>query len=131
MKIPEAAEREIRAKLARDQEISSGELCEILRRHGVSENADILQRRYRLSVGQQFMATFRDEKGQREILAASNGKGGMDYLILEFCKDDHKLHSIQRRLQNQANGLNSTVDRVSGHRRLLHHYGMGEADEQK
>ena len=131
MKIPEGAEREIRAKLARDQEISSGELNEILRRHGVAENVDILQRRYRQSVGQQFMATFRDEKGQREILAASNGKGGMDYLILEFCKDDRRLHAIQRRLQHQASGLNVTADRVSGRRRLLHHYGIGEVHDEE
>lgn len=54
MKIPEGAEREIRAILARDQEISSGQLNDILRRHGVKENVDVLQRRYRQSVGQQF-----------------------------------------------------------------------------
>ena len=130
MKIPEGAEREIRAILAKNQEISSGQLNDILRRHGVEENVDVLQRRYRQSVGQQFMASFRDEKGKREILAASNGKGGMDYMILEFCKNDRKLHAIQRRLQNQASGLNTTADRVSGRRRLLEHYGMGEADDE-
>ena len=130
MKIPEGAEREIRAILARDQEISSQTLNEILRRHGVAENTDVLQRRYRQYVAQQYMASFRDDKGRREIVAASNGKGGMDYLILEFCKNDRRLHSIQRRLQNQATGLNVTADRVSGRRRLLHHYGMGETDDQ-
>lgn len=130
MKIPEAAEREIRAILARDQEISSGQLNDILRRYGVEENVDILQHRYRQYVGQQYMASFRDGKGRREILAASNGKGGMDYMILEFCKNDRRLHSIQRRLQNQATGLNVTADRVSGRRRLLHHYGIGEADDE-
>ena len=70
------------------------------------------------------------ENAEREILAASNGKGGMDYMILEFCKNDRKLHAIQRRLQNQASGLNTTADRVSGRRRLLEHYGMGKSNDE-
>lgn len=69
-------------------------------------------------------------KAAREILAASNGKGGMDYMILEFARMTAGFIPSSCRLQNQATGLNVTADRVSGRRRLLHHYGIGEADDE-
>ena len=85
MKIPKKAEAEICRKLAENLQISSDEISDILEKHGVREDDQALQRSYRKRLGQQLMASFRDEAGKREILAAPNGKGGMVYIIIDCC----------------------------------------------
>ena len=54
----------------------------------------------------------------------------MDYLILDCCNDTLKLKSIRSRLRRQASGMNVTIDKVSGRKRLLEHYGDGVADDE-
>ena len=95
MKIPKKAEAEICRKLAENLQISSDEISDILERYGVREDDQALQRSYRKRIGQQLMASFRDDAGQREILAAPNGKGGMVYIIIDCCNDAQKLQHIQ------------------------------------
>ena len=119
MKIPKQAEAEICRKLAENLQISSDEISDILEKHGVREDEISLQRSYRKRLGQQLMASFRDEAGKREILAAPNGKGGMVYIIIDFCNDAQKLQHIQWKLQNQAAGLDSTVEKVKSRKKLL------------
>ena len=77
MKIPKQAEAEICRKLAENLQISSDEISDILEKYGVREDELALQRSYRKRLGQQLMASFRDEAGKREILSAPDGKGGM------------------------------------------------------
>ena len=119
MKIPKQAEAEIGRKLAENLQISSDEISDILEKHGVREDEISLQRSYRKRLGQQLMASFRDEAGKREILAAPNGKGGMVYIIIDFCNDAQKLQHIKWKLQNQAAGLDSTVEKVKSRKKLL------------
>ena len=95
MKIPKKAEAEICRKLAENLQISSDEISDILEKHGVREDDRALQRSYRKRLGQQLMASFRDEAGKREILAAPNGKGGMVSIIIDSCKDAQKPQHIQ------------------------------------
>lgn len=89
MKIPKKAEAEICRKLAENLQISSDEISDILEKYGVREDDRALQRSYRKRLGQQLMASFRDEAGKREILAAPNGKGGMVYIIIDCCNDGY------------------------------------------
>ena len=65
------------------------------------------------------MASFRDEAGKREILAAPNGKGGMVYIIIDCCNDAQKLQHIQWKLQSQAAGLDASVEKVKSRKKLL------------
>lgn len=123
MKIPPKAEAEIRARLSAELSISSDEITEILRRHGVKENTSVLQRGYRKRLGQQLMSSFRDENGHREIFAAPNGKGGMGYIVVDCCNDLQKLQAIQRRLQGQMTGLDASMGKIKGRGRLLRHFG--------
>ena len=119
MKIPKQAEAEICRKLAENLQISSDDISDILEKYGVREDDQALQRSYRKRLGQQLMASFRDEAGKREILAAPNGKGGMVYIIIDFCNDAQKLQHIQWKLQNQAAGLDSSVEKVKSRKKLL------------
>ena len=119
MKIPKQAEAEICRKLVENLQISSDEISDILEKYGVREDGRALQRSYRKRLGQQFMASFRDAAGKREILAAPNGKGGMVYIIIDCCNDARKLQHIQWKLQSQAAGLDSTVEKVKSRKKLL------------
>ena len=119
MKIPKQAEAEICRKLAGNLQISSDEISDILERYGVREDDQALQRSYRKRLGQQLMSSFRDDVGQREILAAPNGKGGTVYIIIDCCNDAQKLQHIQWKLQSQAAGLDSTVEKVKSRKKLL------------
>ena len=119
MKIPKQAEAEICRKLAENLQISSDEISDILERYGVREDDQALQRCYRKRLGQQLMSSFRDDVGQREILAAPNGKGGMVYIIIDCCNDAQKLQHIQWKLQSQAAGLDSTIEKVKSRKKLL------------
>ena len=122
MKIPEKAEREIWARLSSELSISSDEVAEILRKNHVKQDEAVLQRSYRKRVGQQYLAGFRDADGKREILAAPNGKGGMDYVVVDGCNDPQKLQHIQRRLQRQMNGLSGSELKVHGRLWIMRHF---------
>ena len=61
MKIPKQAEAEICRKLAENLQISSDEISDILEKYGVQEDEFALQRSYRKRLGQQLMASFRDD----------------------------------------------------------------------
>lgn len=122
MRIPEKAEREIWSRLSSELSISSDEVAEILRKHRVKQDETALQRSYRKRVGQRYMASFRDPEGKREILAVPNGKGGMDYVVVDGCNDPQKLQHIQQRLQRQMTGLSGSEQKVSGRLRIMRHF---------
>lgn len=106
--LPPGARAEILEALCADMEISSDEIVAILKRHHVAEDADVLQDRYRRQMGQRLMASLLDDNGRREVM--SNGKGL--YFVLECCRDQRQLQSIQRRIQNQMRGLDATAGKV-------------------
>lgn len=87
----------------------------ILKRHYVAEDTGILQDRYRRQLGQRLMASLRDDDGRREVM--SNGKGR--YFVLECCRDQRQLQSVQRRIQNQMRGLDATAGKVRVRIRVL------------
>ena len=112
--LPPEAEREIMAALGTNMRISSGEIAAILKKHGVSGDADALQDSYRKRLGQRLMASIRDEGGRREVLAH-----GSEYVVVECCGDRQKLKAIQRRLQSQMNGLNVSAAKTGRRIRVL------------
>lgn len=114
--LPPAAEDEIMAVLSANMRISSGEIAAILKKHGVSGDADALQDSYRKRLGQRLMASIRDEAGKREVLAR-----GSEYIVVECCADRQALKAIRQRIQSQMNGLDDSADKVRRRIRVLDH----------
>ena len=102
------------AVLFTNMRISSGEIAAILAKHGVSEDVNVLQDRYRKRLGQRLMASIRDESGKREVLAH-----GSEYVVVECCNDQQALKAIRRRIQSQVNGLDNSASKVNCRIRVL------------
>lgn len=112
--LPSEAEAEIMETLFTNMRISSGEISDILAKHKVYGDIDVLQDSYRKRLGQRLMASIRDEKGNREVLAH-----GSEYLVVELCNDQKALKAIRRRIQSQMNGLDVSAAKVQGRIRVL------------
>ena len=113
--LPPDARAEILETLSANMEIGSDEIVAILKRHYVAEDTGILQDRYRRQLGQRLMASLRDDDGRREV--RSNGTGRE--CVLECCRDQRQLQSVQRRIQNQMRGLDATAGKVRVRIRVL------------
>lgn len=116
--IPPDAQAEILQKLSAETKITSCEIAEILKKHGVCGDMDALQDAYRKRLGQRLMSTIRDETGKREVLAASGG----EYVIVDCCNDPQKLKAIRHRIQAQMNGLDVSAGKVRKRVRFLEHF---------
>ncbi len=112
--LPPAAEDEIMDVLSANMRISSGEIAAILKKHGVSGDADALQDSYRKRLGQRLMSSIRDENGRREVLAR-----GSEYIVVECCSDQQALRAIRQRIQSQMNGLDDSAGKVRYRIRVL------------
>ena len=114
--LPPAAEDEIMDVLSANMRISSGEIAAILKKHGVSGDAEALQNSYRKRLGQRLMSSIRDENGRREVLAR-----GSEYIVIECCSDRQALRAIRQRIQSQMNGLDNSAGKVRCRIRVLDH----------
>ena len=114
--LPPAAEDEIMDVLSANMRISSGEIAAILKKHGVSGDAEALQNSYRKRLGQRLMSSIRDENGRREVLAR-----GSEYIVVECCADRQALKAIRQRIQSQMNGLDDSAGKVRCRIRVLDH----------
>lgn len=108
---------EIMAALSANMKISSDEIVAILKRHGVSGDAEALQDSYRRRLGQRLMSSIRDERGQRELLAA-----GREYILVDCCNDRQKLQQINRKLQSQMQGVDQSLNKVDHRLRVLNRF---------
>ena len=114
--LPPAAEDEIMDVLSANMRISSGEIAAILKKHGVSGDAEALQNSYRKRLGQRLMSSIRDENGRREVLAR-----GSEYIVVECCADRQALKAIRQRIQSQMNGLDDSAGKVRCRINVLDH----------
>ena len=114
--LPPAAEDEIMDVLSANMRISSGEIAAILKKHGVSGDAEALQNSYRKRLGQRLMASIRDEDGRREVLAR-----GSEYIVIECCADRQDLKAIRFRIRSHMQGLDGSSRKVRGRIRVLDH----------
>ena len=112
--LPPEAEQEIMDMLSANMRISSGESAAILKKHGVSGDADALQDSYRKRLGQRLMSSIRDENGRREVLAR-----GSEYIVVECCSDQQALRASRQRIQSQMNGLDDSAGKVRCRIRVL------------
>lgn len=112
--LPSEAETEIMETLFTNMRISSGEIAAILAKHKVYGDIDVLQDSYRKRLGQRLMASIRDEKGNREVLAH-----GSEYVVVELCNDQKALKAIRSRIQSQMNGLDMSATKVQGRIRVM------------
>lgn len=113
--LPPAAEAEIMERLSAEMRIDSDEVAAILKKHGVSGDAEALQDSYRKRLGQRLMASLRDEGGKREVLSYKH----REYVVVDCCNDALKLKAIRRRIQYQMGGLDVTSEKVQGRIRFL------------
>ena len=116
-RLPPEAEAEIMAALFANMKISSDEIVAILKRHGVSGDAEALQDSYRRRLGQRLISSIRDERGQRELLAA-----GREYILVDCCNDRQKLQQINRKLQSQMQGVDQSLNKVDHRLRVLNRF---------
>ena len=112
--LPPQAEAEILDRLYADTRISSGEIAAILEKYGVRGDERTLQDAYRKRLGQRLMASIRDERGKREVLAH-----GSEYVVVDCCNDRQALKAIRRRIQGQMSGLDVSAAKVQGRVRVL------------
>ena len=105
------AKAEIYSVLSEDMKISAERMDGILARHGVRRSPKELQRAYRLSVGQRFIAEVRDGNGNREILATRT-ENGVEYVVVDACSDPKVLSRLQHRLRGCISSLESTSSKV-------------------
>lgn len=117
--IPNEARIEILSILASDMRISTDMVETILRKHGITHDPETLQRSYRLAAGQRLMASLRDGKGKREVLAVPSENGRMEYIVVDACNDERKLRAVRHRLHQSIAGLENTSGKVRARLRFL------------
>lgn len=118
--LPREAQARIDALLSQRFRIGSEELEAILNECGVAGDPEALQKGYRKSVAQRYMASIRDEDGKREILAVYNPDAvDTEYVVLDVCNDREQLCSLLRRLEHQKTGLNSSALKVRRRKHFL------------
>lgn len=110
--VPPKAKQKILEKLEKDKRISTGDIEKILIRHHVAGDADALQHTYRLGLAQRLMASIRDEKGHREVLAVRRKDGSSDYIAIDFCGNEKELQSIRHKIHGSIIGLEETAAKV-------------------
>lgn len=115
--LPLEAEQEIMDTLSANMRISSDEIAAILKKHGVSGDADALQTAYRKRLGQRLMSSIRDENGRREVLAR-----GSEYIVMECCSDRQTLKAIRYRIDSQMKGLDVSAGKVQGRIHVLERF---------
>ncbi|MCD8384018.1 MAG: synapsin-1 (Synapsin I) [Clostridiales bacterium] len=120
--IPPEAALEIMEVIGNRMQITSDELADILKRHGVNGDEEALQTGYRKRVGQRFIASILDEEGNRELFAQ-----GKDYVLVQCCNDLRQLTAIQSRLRGSMEGLNSSAEKIQRRISLLRRFVRKEA----
>ena len=130
-KIPPKAKREARERLLGSMEIYADDIVEIFARYNVREDPEMLQTRFRRRLAQQYMASFRDENGNRMVHAVRDEHGKIKYTVVDACNDMMELQNIRHRLHTQASGLKVSEQkvkhRINGLERLLRCFKRKEA----
>lgn len=117
--IPPVAEREILGRLYFETKLSVDDLVEILRRHGVVKDPEALLISYLKEVGQRYMASLRDNEGNRMVYCIKNRWGEKEYIILDFCNDRRKFRQVQENLSRSLTGMDCSLDAVDERRERL------------
>ncbi|MDL2218012.1 hypothetical protein LJC27_05080 [Christensenellaceae bacterium OttesenSCG-928-M15] len=104
--------------MQKENRISNTAMEAILKKHKVSGNVYALQRAYRMRKGQEYLASFRDEDGKREVLAMP-GSTGMEYVIVDACNDKEKILLAERRMRSGLLSQNSSRKKLVGRLRFL------------
>jgi hypothetical protein len=112
-KLPAKAKQEITEQLLKHMEITPAEATAIFRRYGICEDPDILQERYLRMKVQQFLSSFRDEDGNRAVLAVRDANGVQKYTIVDTCSDLRALKTVRHGLHAQATGLKASEGKVA------------------
>ena len=115
--LPPEAEAEIMAALSANMKISSDEIVAILKRHGVSGDAEALQDSYRRRLGQRLMSSIRDERGQRELLAA-----GREYILVDCCNDRDALEHIHKKLDKDMEAVDQASCKIDNRLQVLQRF---------
>ena len=111
-KIPIEARREIYELLSDQLQVKASDVTAILKKYGVTGDAERLQERYRRRLAQSLMSALRDEQGRREVFAVVNASGDVLYVPIECCNSRAELKQIRPRMRRQMIGLDLSSGKV-------------------
>ena len=111
-KIPIEARREIYALLSDQLQVKASDVTAVLKKYGVTGDAERLQERYRRRLAQSLMSALRDEQGRREVFAVVNASGDVLYVPIEYCNSRAELKQIRQRMRRQMIGLDLSSGKV-------------------
>lgn len=122
MVIPKEAKDEISEIIFTTGRIDSDQVTEILIRNGVTGDSPSNSRRRLKQLGQQYMRSFKDPDGKREIQSCLREDGKREYLAVDICTDTKALKSAHDGLEKQIAGLTDSTVKVSGRVHILEHF---------
>ena len=105
--------------------LDKADIDEITERYGVYGDIEALQRSYRRQQAQRFIASLRDDKGDRLAMSVKGGK----YVLIDYSNDKRSLNALHERLYAQMRGLERSdakvKDRIEALKRMIARFTRG------
>ena len=119
------AQEEILERLFDQMFLDKKDIDEITERYGVCGDIEALQRSYRRQQAQRFIASLRDDKGDRLAMSVKGGK----YVLIDYSNDKRGLNALHERLYAQMRGLERSdakvKDRIEELKRMIARFTRG------
>ena len=125
MLLPLKAQEEILERLFDRMFLDKKDIDEITERYGVCGDIEALRRSYRRQQAQRFIASLRDDKGDRLAMSVKGGK----YVLIDYSNDKRGLNALHERLYAQMRGLERSdakvKDRIEALKRMIARFTRG------
>ena len=125
MFLPLKAQEEILERLFDQMFLDKKDIDEITERYGVYGDIEALRRSYRRQQAQRFIASLRDDKGDRLAMSVNGGK----YVLIDYSNDKRGLNALHERLYAQMRGLERSdakvKDRIEALKRMIARFTRG------
>lgn len=115
-KLPKKLQIKILTILSRNYRISTEYMLEAVMKAKLFDKKDEYKRHYWRSVIQQFMASIRDNDGNRLIfnISANRSKNRCsEYIVVAACNDPNELKAIKHRLHSYVAGLENSISVIN------------------
>ena len=123
--LPLEAQAEILERLFDQMFLDKKDIDEITERHGVCGDIETLQRSYRRQRAQRFIASLRDDNGDRLAMSVKGGR----YVLIDYSNDKRGLSALHERLYAQMRGLERSdtkvKDRIERLKRMIARFTRG------
>ena len=125
MFLPLKAQEEILERLFDRMFLDKKDIDEITERYGVCGDIGALRRSYRRQQAQRFIASLRDDRGDRLAMSVKGGK----YVLIDYSNDKRGLNALRERLYAQMRGLERSdakvKDRIEALKRMIARFTRG------